>query len=172
MIEQKLTKAELRVEIAKDVLKNLKTLQVLARNTYVRSADLDDIDYDKPSQKVARSLQKKGCEVCALGACFLSLVALKNKFDFGGAGIVTRREVTDRLRSAFSDAQMDLIERAFEWRGNWPAHPYGDEGDRLNTFACKYPHEDTCDGYITSNGTTRLRAIMKNIIKNNGTFKP
>lgn len=173
MTKKKPTKAELRVEVAKDVLKHLKTLRVLAGNTYVWSRN-SNVDYDKPSQTIARDLQKNGCEVCALGACFLSLVALKNEFDFDGKTIFTRREITNRLRSVFSDAQMDLIEEAFERYVE--ATPYGAKEKRLNAFARKYRNNntyyDTGRGYDVVCGDRRLRAIMNNIIENKGTFKP
>ena len=174
MTEKKLTKAELRVQVAKDVLKHLKTLRVLAGNTYVWTDGVDDVDYEKPSQKIARSLQKNGCEVCALGACFLSLVALKNEFDFDGKTIFTRSEITNRLRSVFSDAQMDLIEEAFEW--DVEDTPYGARENRLSAFARKYHNNntyfDSARGFVVVCGDRRLRAIMKNIIENKGTFKP
>lgn len=173
MTKKKPTKAELRVEVAKDVLKHLKTLRVLAGNTYVWSRN-SYVDFDKPSQAIARDLQKNGCEVCALGACFLSLVALKNEFDFDGKTIFTRHEITNRLRSVFSDAQMDLIEEAFEW--DVEATTCGAKEKRLNAFACKYRNNNTYSDTLRSRDVVcsdrRLRAIMKNIIKNKGTFKP
>lgn len=174
MTKKKPTKAELRVEVAKDVLKHRKTLRVLAGNTYVKSSHINEVNYSKPSQDIARDLQKKGCEVCALGACFLSLVALKNEFDLDGSMILTRREITNRLRSVFSDAQMDLIEEAFEW--DVEDLPYGAKEKRLNAFACKYrsnnTYYDPSRGYDVACSDRRLRAIMKNIIENKGTFKP
>lgn len=155
-----MTKKELRIAVAKDVLKSLRILLVTP-GVYVKTVEVRPITnfISTNSQKSASNLQKH-CKVCALGACFLSLVKIDNKFDFASnveavdeysfKRYVEPGALFRRLEKVFSAPQLYLIEAAFE---DWDPD--------LVVFAPD----------ITA-PTDRLRAIMKNIIANDGTFKP
>jgi len=169
-----MTKAQVRVEVAKDVIRSLRLLTV-RNGVYFKPAGSvklvnSIVSSSTDSKRVAQKL-KKGCEVCALGACFLSSVRLTNRWEFGGfeehwtgpaqVRAVEREVLEEKLHKIFTPFQIDLIETAFEEYNctNLANDRY--VIGRAISFGSK--HYDS---------TSRLRAIMKNIIKNNGTFKP
>jgi len=162
-----MTKSEKRVQIAQDVLKRLQFLNV-QRGQY--------IDIQKPLYKeITEDLQKhltcgakleKKCDVCAKGAMFLSYVRFYDKYTLedvawyyedGENYAANGADITFAMTDIFDREQLDLIEQYFEssksvcW--NNPCHQH--------FYADKYP--DAKD---------RLRAIMKNIVRNKGIFKP
>jgi len=157
------TQRKKAVQIAEDVLAQLRARKYVATaGTYV---DLNDAFIEGKNYwedvPVVKSLQtflkkhakKKSCHVCALGACFLANVERRNKVDL--EDFYGRRDIEVNLAGIFSAEQMDEIETAFEGNtshgGSWDAVAFGN----------RY-HDDTA----------RLRAIMRNIIKNDGEFIP
>src|SRR5262245_7122659 len=109
-----MTKSERAVAVAKDVLYRIKTNQITALpGTYC--------NISVPSSK-GDSLQKivnnNTCDVCGIGAAFVSYVGLFNKFDIKYNSphntVFFRKEVTSRLSGAFTPRQLSLIECAFE----------------------------------------------------------
>jgi hypothetical protein len=155
----RLTKAQKRVAIAKDVLKQLKALNVV-KGTYLRNYGLQLPRNDQAKQHINQI--SRGCEVCALGACFLSHIRLFNEVDVGTlAGrcgetvncVFAGSDLIDaELHKYFTYDQLLLIEAAFEgWTG---------EGYEARDFYDKHPDPKE-----------RLQAIMQNIVKNNGEFK-
>lgn len=167
-------KAKMRVKIAQDVLDSLKLMKP-SEDVYVEAVSIHGKEGQillaaKTDKKRAAILQKH-CEVCALGACFLSAVKLYNEqlipvyavsasvvmFDGLAANIVK-----PRLREFFTTTQMDMIESAFEGY----VITYQSSGalySRCNIAA------DWGRLYTTDKG--RMRAIMQNIVKNGGEFK-
>lgn len=113
--------------------------------------------YRKALAKIAT--RSKPCSVCALGALFIGSVDKFNKlnFDFKGQDYQDREKILTNLNSSFSQEQLVLIEYAFEC---W-----------LDPDT-KKPGPPAIFGSRYSNDTTRLRAIMNNIITNKGTFIP
>ena len=128
------------------------------------------------------------CEACAIGACFLSIVNKINKLDIGNSEKeFSLREIYCHLIKVFSKQQIILIENSFEC---------GSGGLRINGYNGKLKFnqlvigrgvynelKDTKISYDLLNkaisfgrnyqkSEDRLVAIMKNIIKNNGVFKP
>jgi len=97
------------------------------------------------------------CRVCALGAMLLSYIrkynhlTVDNITNFAGDVDVSRMLIVDFLEPIFGGAQLNLIEDAFE---GWPDHP------KTAVFCAEHPDP-----------TERLRAIMDNIIQNEGVFK-
>ncbi len=154
---KKLTTAEKRVAIAKDALAQIavKKFVVETGNTYVGVKKLPNgATSGNQLQDELKKIPK--CTVCALGACFLSSVRKFN--DIKTADVLFSNEfaantmeadgasVKVHIEKYFSCDQRQMIENAFEgWSYGWPAK--------------------TTD-------TQRLTAILKNIIKNEGTFKP
>ncbi len=152
----KLTKAQARVEIAKDVIAGIKADKFRATHTY---ADLDlmgDVGerarevYDKLtetwdgeeqsySKKVdwmaVLNLPKASCDVCAIGACFAATVRRENKFSAPTTS-VEREDVVKRMRNYFSPGQLDKLESAYEsGYAEWT-----EEDDRFAGF-------DACGGW-------------------------
>lgn len=183
---KKLTEGQLRIAVAQDVLSTLSKRRryTVSGGQYVEGSymTLEDNLPDDGGKSVARELQKqKDCEVCGLGACFLSLVALDNKFDLAAniknypgwdEGTPTQSYISlgsstirERLGACFSKSQLDMIECAFEQstcfhtRDNTGASE--DEAKKAAKFGDKY-----------QNDTRRLKAIMQNIIDNEGVFTP
>ncbi len=179
---------KLQVAVAKDVLKWIKPSKVRSGYGYVvnNKQGSCSILAGKDSKKVAKKLQKE-CTVCAKGAMFIALVGMKNFFDFNLVNykISVGEFYTDyyrsislehdkfigRLSDVFSRNQLDLIENAFEFTpedtyegGDNDEEKYGtSEQPKLNAYklGAKYKKD-----------ITRLKAIMNNMIKNKGTFKP
>lgn len=174
----RMTKAEKVVVIAQDVIRmiNAKKFKVLDSHGYINVRIPATVKADEQLQKHLSKLQD--CEVCALGACMLAKV---DKFDdckvrdlFGTGSDISdngvdsfgfeetnRDSITEQLRGIFDENQMSLIEDAFE------SSDYQYDLEEL-TYSRAYEifgsyYEDSSD---------RLKAIMKNIIDNNGVFKP
>lgn len=185
---------QLAVSVAKDVIKSLNEYKaVLTSNSFVE-ADADSYEEDRngnprnvisklvnkfkeDSKTTARRL-KKHCEVCALGACFLSLVALTNEYTFELDGEynteVPVKDLFKKLRVCFSKKQMFLIESAFELGEGYTNERAG------NAFATKEEYTKWASEYSNAlifgkayvDVQHRLRAIMENIISNEGIFVP
>jgi len=154
------TKKEQVIAIATDVIAQIDHLGAIVQGRYCHG-DIDSVHLNKNPQEVIDDIAKR-CAVCALGACFLSSIRLYDK--------ITMPELTKyseyrkiymfgcdlklHLAQFFTPDQICLIEAAFEWfevSAMKPAHEFGR----------RYP-----------DGRTRLKAIMQNIIDNDGEFKP
>lgn len=161
------SKAEQRVMIAKDVIAAIKASKYSAeQGTWV-----DILDYNATKFEEGKELQAVikdpafSCNVCAIGACFTSAVKLGDNCKINedmtldrGVDIGNRGFDKDPvIRRYFTPAQVSLIECAFELGGGWA----GNTSDAAAAFGEKYDYDDD-----------RLVAIMENIVKNNGTFRP
>jgi hypothetical protein len=120
------------------------------------------------------------CSCCALGGMFMSCTLYNNNTTvedlcYAGADIgdVILEEDTDSLPNGlnkfFSVAQLKLIEQTFE----------GDQGainsgmdDGTGEIIDKFSPESEAFYNKYKKPKDRLVAIMQNIVKNNGTFKP
>lgn len=177
----KATLAQKRVIIAKDVLASLKAGRYRAKPGgyfYSPSTDVYFIAEKPLNTKLDKIFQNMPtCYVCALGACFVSAV---KKFDGLTVGDVTscghyshsyysgrtsdldeRKTMTEKLSDFFETSQLDMIETAFE--GIY----LGDYGDYGDVRAYNFYHRRR-----SMNSDDRLKAIMQNIVDNNGTFVP
>jgi hypothetical protein len=177
---ERLSRKQQRIAIAKDVLKQIRAHRVKAETmTYCRPYDNNNgTGYILNNVKCGTELQTvfkekvTECTCCAKGALFLSSVELYNKISvtptmkaktYLGSSFENNRMVK-HMRAYFDLNQINLIEYAFE-RGE---HVNGGENSaetkyKAAAFGRKYPdgEDEKC-----------LIAIMKNIIKNDGTFKP
>ena len=166
---QELTRAEKRVAIAKDVLISLKQKRIRANTgSYFCYTNFDEFDENDSAKKHINQIK---CECCALGATLLSTVKFANtltisdlRFYSGSHG-----RSWQIFKDIFTPKQLALIEYAFEHNtyGNRIAQnvfyeyiSYKKQREAVD-FGLKYAKEDE-----------RLVAIMENIIKNKGTFKP
>lgn len=162
------SKADARVQIAKDVLKQLKLGRLTAeQGTYAQSEDpivdtevVGECYYRTavipPDAQLKKLIKAKQCRVCGLGAAFIVAVDRFNDLKLQGCHVESDGRLSldasptkEYLARFFSERQIDLIEAAFEG--------YQDIYYYVNNF--EDPNE-------------RLTAIMKNIVKNEGTFRP
>ena len=188
----KLSAPKKRVAIAKDVIKQLGIKNFEAcTGTYVypRATDigkLQELDTNTNKQQ-ANLLISQGivsCDVCAKGAIFMSHVMKTNNCSVKKIAYSNHnREVTARVSEFFDKDQLNLIEAAFEEESEMYSEDAIDDLDtgddlwdvpdpkgvekveKLATKAEKFGNK-----YKTPHN--RLIGIMKNIIKNKGTFKP
>jgi hypothetical protein len=133
----------------------------------------------------------KDCTVCALGACFLSHVKLYNKFKIDdnltggpsgdGHAYVHSDDMFELLHKSLGVKNMVLIESAFEC-GACLTHHAGqitDEPD-WDEFSKSIEKVVTQEeiraavehGRSISDPADRLKAIMRNLIKNDGEYTP
>lgn len=196
------TKAEMRVEIAKDVLGALKAKRFLAgHDGYLATRD-------QKAQKAAAALEEawenkdlkallklaaqeyvapKQCTVCAIGAVFVATVDRHDSLkltdvytdEMGSDGEVGPDAMMDYLKQWFTVRQLRLIEVAYE--GNLQS--YGDGISDAQVEKAKDFHRK--NGPLVDSewlGLTpctseesaegRMTAIMKNVIDNHGSFRP
>lgn len=167
------TKAEKRVAIAKDVIKQLELKKLVATPGTYFSISQRVAEKLKPTAQLQKELKKiPKCEVCALGACFVSAVRKFNdltvqEVELGKyndeLGLYTSSDLgrdgtTDKLNEFFEPEQLNRIEQAFE---GWDRSVYHNDEYGTVAFYAKYP-----------NATRRMKAIMQNIIRNKGEFIP
>jgi len=189
----------MRVAIAKDVISQLNSKKLIPeRLTWVEDSKMGSIE-DFIESKVNKIDQDKlddfgidlreyvcnikKCEVCALGAIFISAVSLYNDMTiYPGYYRSTRNKNpynwkpdsakcynwkifedlnTSPLIKYFTKSQMELIESAYE--GYEGTHEVSTSKEKVicKAFYFKYP-----------SNKNRMIAIMENIIDNNGTFNP
>lgn len=171
-------KAKLRVRVAKDVLQTLKGNMMVRRGTgylFINNSEFQKIKEkisNRSSKKIAGKIKNQNCTVCALGACFLSLVSLDNEFNFDqdmdlstkigweNSQAPLSKSLFKRLLKVFSLIQLFMIEAAFETY-------HIKQNTRAILKATRF-----CENLYSFHPPIVLEAIMKNIIKNEGTFKP
>lgn len=176
----KMSPARKRVAVAVDVIQQIRANRyVAAVGNYISplaGGELHGID----AVEFARKPDMR-CEVCARGGMFLSMLNLFNNFD----DLLRPRLVLDKETEFFPIEQVYLIECAFE---GWDRKRAGDQyymgsRDRIEFIEVgynAYPKFYTEDlepvvlRYIEDypNPEERLIVIMKNVIKNKGTFIP
>lgn len=168
-----LPKAEKIILIAKDVIKQLNTKKLIANagsyvNIYNQGLKKDD-DIQKNYSKV------KECRVCALGACMMSATKFGNILKVKDVGIGTEELDNDNTRklfnSIFSPKQLLLIETAFESHNLGTRYATDILDDTLELTDSEI---DKCNAFYDSYcyDKDRLIAIMENIIRNEGIFRP
>lgn len=182
--KKKQTKAEKRVAIARDVLRQLAARKFIAESGVYCS--IDDADAQKIDATSSDDLQKalkkvKRCNVCALGAAFVSSVLKFDEMPINLSGIGASPKYADgsqyvdtevdtiamriHLRKIFSAKQLAIIECHFEGWGQvtdsmFMPQSQGVAGsDKAVAFHNKHP-----------NAKKRLAVIMQNVIDNGGTF--
>lgn len=169
--------AEKRVMIARDVLAQLRAKKLIARSgIYVSPSPVnsfgeceplaDGVPQDFREFMVAPVSPGAQCTACALGGIFACAVKFKNDVRTREAAEVYSDDVEIKryLDQVFSEAQLELIECAFE-RSNSHAERQYDPDDEEIVTAVRF-------GKCFSTDEQRMTAIMKNIIANKGTFKP
>ena len=168
---KKLPVAAKRVAIAKDVIADLRAKKLLARaGTYVNLNTSEDVAVPEDLQEALVCGAVKNCTVCALGAMFVCGVKAMNKAETEQAYGMDDIDIKQYFEGIFSRDQLCLIETAFEqsikYIGDYDVEAQYDE-DKDNS-----PHPAVTFGRTYDLDEDRMIAIMKNIIANEGTFKP
>jgi len=173
------TAAEKRVLIAQDVITQIKLKRyVPMEGTWVDPDIGFPSDPDMPEahpfaddtasiRELFLTEKIQSCDCCALGAMFMSCTLYNNQTtvkDFDRETWNFEKHLKDRnfangLARFFSLDQLKLIEAAFE--DNCGAFPVkgAEQAIKASKWSDKYPNDDD-----------RLIAIMRNIVKNDGTF--
>lgn len=161
-----LSKKDKRLAIAHDVIAMVKAGFVNVYEGCYGGIHTDtgiDSDKDLQSQIVNNDGSFKGdCNCCALGACFLAKTRLGNRTRSDGD--IDPDDISSALGSIFGKRQMSLIEAAFELDNT-----SGEFNEKLSE---KQAEKAIAFGEKHDSADKRLIAIMKNIIKNDGTFVP
>ncbi len=177
------TKVERRIEILKDVLAQLRLEKYKATiGSYIKlPKELYAEKLEKASAQDTLLACTKACQVCAKGSIFLSTVRKENKLTVSELywdQVDEDHRGTQRVIKLFGQANLDLIEAAFEkwlykdedgeyhiespltFEGSFYGSPLIEPDPKLEAFVEKYP-----------NKTKRLEAIITNCIANKGIFK-
>lgn len=168
---KRLSASAKRVAIAKDVLAQIAARKYKARcGIYVDGLQMANVPEDAQLQEIVAG-QQESCEVCGIGSVFMSAVRLGDNLTVGDAvcdagfdNSVDEGVMSRKVREYFAPAQLALIETAFEKMQvgvseGW--HEDGDATERARKFGQRYRSD-----------TARLKAIMTNIVENEGVFKP
>ena len=157
----KVSNQEKVVMLAQDVLYRISIQNLIPKNGDI--LDIGPFFKYRKNKSIKSIINTEKCIVCAKGALFCAYIGRVNKLKIGDYEEFNNYKdiVHQRLEELISLEQLDLIEIAFE----------GKSYLRI----CK--NSDlivTASNYFTTyvNPLTRLKAIMKNIISNNGVFKP
>jgi hypothetical protein len=147
----KMSDAEKRVAIAKDVL-----LRVELENVMPRQGNFWRSDWNDSSLTPQKAINKGGCSVCAKGAIFCTWVGNFNKIDWSYARYVSERSTSfpEEILEVFPAEMLDNIEAAFEG-DNYAWHVNGH-------LSRKYA--------VAFRGKASLGEIMEYLVKHGGEF--
>ena len=185
----RMTKAEKRVEIAKDVLKQIKANKYSPTygvwlmdtdgnvvNNFISRVRYKDCDATVDLKKDVVCQLNGRCDVCALGSLFVSAIDKFNHTKLSPNCCMNFNEHKNSdynpLLKWFSAKQLLLIESTFEnccgaWRGNTYFVLSNNKMMYWN-YVVIPAIRDYCNKY--QDETSRLKAIMNNIVRNKGTF--
>lgn len=187
---KKMTKAQKRVQIAKDCLERIEVEQLVPE-----TGTLMQLNKHYPSENFKTVTQTlPSCIVCAKGGLFFSYVGRVNKFktcDISNDNDIQGSEHT-KLLELFTPNQLALIEYAFEGRqylNGYGSIEYGEYEKQITITSEKRRNiinlfnstvsgstvVEGCDArlhFYNISETQRLKIILENIIENKGTFKP
>jgi hypothetical protein len=176
-----------RVEIARDVIAQLKAKTIVAASVYFTSDELEyriekGVDVDRGDASVAFA-QATDCQVCGIGSLFKCAVQSSNGLPFKNFakayGSTIREEEAAYLSKWFSAEMLDLVEdyyeRAYDWscdyscrstcRSTCRSLPNGRRsGELMDIYNHPILRQD--------DNNTRLTMIMQNLISNRGEFRP
>lgn len=176
----RLTKSEKRIAIAKDVLAQIKLKTFVAKEgVYLNVNFKNSIKFKEQDKLETCQLNtliqdnKVTCQVCALGSVFTSHVNKTNHLKYNEVYLnEDQPEMQDRLKNIFSINQLNLIECAFEKRVISDDGDYIEKWDGIRYVMTEIGQKAVKFGKSHRGNTKRLVAIMENIIKNKGEFKP
>lgn len=156
-------RAKKRIRIAKDVLLQLSEKKLIPKHTYVELRDESLINL-LPGTDLQKVFKKQACGVCAIGAVFVAKVRRYNEaktqelpWNNSVSQFIDQPQIHTNLKGIFTKEQLILMEQIYERTGlmsyEHSDYYYDKKGDRISD-------------------RKRMEMIMKNIIKNGGTFRP
>jgi len=155
-------KMEMRVKIARDVISRIDAKQISPnRTTYIRLNSWLDVPEDSVGTDSAQPIIDqfyKHCDVCMLGAMFLSHINLNNGVTIEDVPIAARPQIVEFLREYWTERELFEIE---SWYQGWT-----NNDSRMITFYLKYFWYQYC------NETEVMKMLMENIVANGGNFVP
>ncbi len=167
----KASKARKRVMIAKDVLAQLEAKRFVAKPGTFAALSVGKRDGVNAESEVCNITAGQKCNVCGIGALFVSAVEFADKLKIGEleykatvARSTTNFEEDDvfcYLRRFFDQEQICAIESAFEMGGGVTYDYHGTQ------FFKTVNSED-----YEFSPNERMRLIMENIVVHKGTFNP
>lgn len=180
--KKKLTKVQRRIAIIKDAIAQLKAgLYVTGDHSYVTLPKELELDSSTSAQRTLRNL-KEPCGVCVNGALLLSAIRKENDFNVEALFRPNRLTVIDRITKdrLFDKKNIFLVEAYYE---GWAVHvgcsvfrafvgfgftqkQLSRHRIKIDKFVEKYPAGKN------EERTDRLLAILKNMARNKGIFKP
>lgn len=193
-----MTPAEKRVQIAKDVLVYVEQGKLNPRSGRWISA-IDPTEDDElvglsPDERLANEVQLSDylpkievCDACAVGSLLYCTILRANEITVGELrkamkytdsdadtlAIRTPDVIEPYLAQFFDRDQLNMIEGAFERRtGVFTARPEGRMFFRGGGDDMWYEHPDVGGASDGRSEKTRIKILMKNIIRNKGTFDP
>ena len=160
----KMTKKAARIAICKDVLQQLRLKRINPGLSYVSyvPAPWSWTDAKQDARDGMAFACESGCMTCALGSMMISHVRLFDNFTKGQFFRLEQNDCLDCLGQYFDEDQLLDIESAYML---W------DRNEHMETLAA-YRFGRSIAPAKVDGKSKRLRAIMMNIIKNDGTFKP
>lgn len=171
-----MTKAQKRVALAKEVLSLFKAGKlresygsyVEPKTEYLLDHRAVFADHESTLPNGRQLDETKFCAVCAAGALAVAYRGVPNY-------VMLSKDVTECLKPVFSLTQLGLIETAYEGTYSGPLGKKVKPGKKLAAAASKYvtkaAREDGKDSGSKPR-LERLKAIMRNIIRNKGQFVP
>lgn len=163
---EKLSTADKRVQIARDVLAQLASKRLIATpGTWLAGSNegnlfsKKDLEKNPDLQKILKNTEE--CTGCALGGMFMCAVERADELKLGDLSVESQdmkqlqtEDVFEYMEKFFSRDQLDAIESAFE------------QGDGASN---DLDAEDWLDGI--EDAGERMRLIMENIVANKGEFR-
>ncbi len=162
---------EQRIRLAQDVIQHLHAKKLIATsNLYIAFGGEDNHEEivelnNHVELKEYAANNEVSCEVCAIGALFISEVMYTNDVSMPSIKYPESDKLYKRLSNYFKEDQLALIEVAFEM-DSWyaeqrcPGLPQT-EIEAAEDFGLEFDGDDD-----------RMTAIMRNMIANNGKFIP
>lgn len=171
------TNAQKRVAIAKDVLKQLNDdniCPITGRYTMYGRFYSNELLNCKTSQDVQKLLVEKkadrnSCRACALGACMISYARLYNSLSADQV-VASNPYNIKQLANLFGKRRMMRIETAFDYHADDYTAPGTGLNDTDMVLTRKEYNKSVAWRDRYPDDKERLKAIMKNIIRNKGEF--
>lgn len=171
-VQRRMSAKAKRIAVAKEVLMLLRRRKIAAQQgAYIHSpnvpfAPLQGIQNDTEMRDVILS---RKCQVCGIGAIacaratLLDAMPANHVISDDAMDMIGRGATLQMIGEVFSRSQVDLIETAFEkyLPGDIISGPSTESQASARKFGLKY-----------RSATARLKAIMRNIIRNGGKFVP
>lgn len=164
----KLTRKQQRIKIIRDAITHLMSGKTIANIGEYLVISYRAARKLKGDDQVHDIVERVPCRVCGIGSAFVSAVTLKNKLTISDLGGETHYgwsfydvRMRSYLRTWFTDTQLDLIEGAFERSVSLA---------KVASYSAVASAKRFGDGFETSK--TRLLAIYKNMLENDGKFVP